>query len=148
MKYYDNKKCIWDELWEFTIYIYVHVSVFIIVYWASLQSYFCVAVMTMTYNFVKLTASRCTVIFIQNIFSEISNVIQWYECKKRIVWHSSKPPNSKSDWKVLWSRFSDLSILGIFTDSHFESQLVKVKLCASEHICSIVRYCFRSFKQL
>ena len=25
---------------------------------------------------------------------------------------------------------------------------VKVILCASEHICSIVRYCFRSFKQL
>ena len=24
----------------------------------------------------------------------------------------------------------------------------KVILCASEHICSIVRYCFRSFKQL
>ena len=26
--------------------------------------------------------------------------------------------------------------------------LVKVIQCASEHICSIVRYCFRSFKQL
>jgi len=26
--------------------------------------------------------------------------------------------------------------------------LLKVILCASEHICSIVRYCFRSFKQL
>ena len=26
--------------------------------------------------------------------------------------------------------------------------LIKVILCASEHICSIVRYCFRSFKQL
>ena len=25
---------------------------------------------------------------------------------------------------------------------------IKVILCASEHICSIVRYCFRSFKQL
>ena len=25
---------------------------------------------------------------------------------------------------------------------------VKVILCASEHICSIVRYCFGSFKQL
>ena len=25
--------------------------------------------------------------------------------------------------------------------------LLKVILCASEHICSIVRYCFRSFKQ-
>jgi len=25
---------------------------------------------------------------------------------------------------------------------------LKVILCASEHICSIVRYCFRSFKQL
>jgi len=25
---------------------------------------------------------------------------------------------------------------------------VKVILCASDHICSIVRYCFRSFKQL
>ena len=25
---------------------------------------------------------------------------------------------------------------------------VKVILCASEHICSIVRYCFRSYKQL
>jgi len=24
---------------------------------------------------------------------------------------------------------------------------LKVILCASEHICSIVRYCFRSFKQ-
>ena len=28
------------------------------------------------------------------------------------------------------------------------SHLVKVILCASKHICSIVRYCFRSFKQL
>ena len=28
------------------------------------------------------------------------------------------------------------------------SAVVKVILCASEHICSIVRYCFRSFKQL
>jgi len=27
-------------------------------------------------------------------------------------------------------------------------KVVKVILCASEHICSIVRYCFRSFKQL
>ena len=26
--------------------------------------------------------------------------------------------------------------------------LLKVILCESEHICSIVRYCFRSFKQL
>jgi len=26
--------------------------------------------------------------------------------------------------------------------------VVKVILCASEHICSIVRYCFRSFNQL
>ena len=26
--------------------------------------------------------------------------------------------------------------------------LIKVILCASEHICSIVQYCFRSFKQL
>ena len=26
--------------------------------------------------------------------------------------------------------------------------ILKVILCASEHICSIVRYCFRSFKQL
>ena len=26
--------------------------------------------------------------------------------------------------------------------------IFKVILCASEHICSIVRYCFRSFKQL
>ena len=26
--------------------------------------------------------------------------------------------------------------------------LFKVILCASDHICSIVRYCFRSFKQL
>ena len=26
--------------------------------------------------------------------------------------------------------------------------MLKVILCASEHICSIVRYCFRSFKQL
>ena len=25
---------------------------------------------------------------------------------------------------------------------------VKVILCTSEHICSIARYCFRSFKQL
>jgi len=25
--------------------------------------------------------------------------------------------------------------------------LLKVILCASEHICSTVRYCFRSFKQ-
>jgi len=24
--------------------------------------------------------------------------------------------------------------------------VIKVILCASEHICSIVRYCFRSFK--
>ena len=28
------------------------------------------------------------------------------------------------------------------------SWYIKVILCASEHICSIVRYCFRSFKQL
>ena len=28
------------------------------------------------------------------------------------------------------------------------SNKFKVILCASEHICSIVRYCFRSFKQL
>ena len=28
------------------------------------------------------------------------------------------------------------------------NSLFKVILCASEHICSIVRYCFRSFKQL
>ena len=26
--------------------------------------------------------------------------------------------------------------------------MFKVILCASEHVCSIVRYCFRSFKQL
>jgi len=26
--------------------------------------------------------------------------------------------------------------------------IFKVILCASEHICSIVRYCFRSFKEL
>ena len=26
--------------------------------------------------------------------------------------------------------------------------ILKVILCASEHICSIVRYCFRSYKQL
>jgi len=25
-------------------------------------------------------------------------------------------------------------------------EIIKVILCASEHICSIVRYCFRSFK--
>jgi len=31
--------------------------------------------------------------------------------------------------------------MDIFTDNH-----LKVILCASEHICSIVRYCFRSFK--
>jgi len=29
-----------------------------------------------------------------------------------------------------------------------KSGFLKVILCASEHICSIVRYCFRSFKQL
>ena len=28
------------------------------------------------------------------------------------------------------------------------AHLLKVILCASEHICSIVRYCFRSFKQI
>jgi len=28
------------------------------------------------------------------------------------------------------------------------TQLIKVILCTSEQICSIVRYCFRSFKQL
>jgi len=26
--------------------------------------------------------------------------------------------------------------------------VVKVILCASDYICSIIRYCFRSFKQL
>ena len=31
---------------------------------------------------------------------------------------------------------------------HNTKYKVKVILCASEHICSIVRYCFRSFTQL
>ena len=31
---------------------------------------------------------------------------------------------------------------------HPDRTFVKVILCASEHICSILRYCFRSFKQL
>ena len=36
----------------------------------------------------------------------------------------------------------------IWYDIRFETCIdVKVILCASEHICSIVRYCFRSFKQ-
>ena len=39
----------------------------------------------------------------------------------------------------------------IKTDEHYFfrcNRFVKVILCACEHICSIVRYCFRSFKQL
>ena len=35
--------------------------------------------------------------------------------------------------------------MSVFFQSHENS--VKVILCASEHICSIVRYCFKSFKQ-
>ena len=30
----------------------------------------------------------------------------------------------------------------------YSQECIKVILCASEHICSIVGYCFRSFKQL
>ena len=33
-------------------------------------------------------------------------------------------------------------------ESKMHAKSFKVILCASEHICSIVRYCFRSFKQL
>ena len=33
-------------------------------------------------------------------------------------------------------------------DKMVDLKNLKVILCASEHICSIVRYCFRSFKQL
>ena len=36
----------------------------------------------------------------------------------------------------------------IIINVSYEGIYVKVILCASEHICSIVRYCFRSFKQL
>ena len=40
--------------------------------------------------------------------------------------------------------------LGNFSHKKFQAQnlIFKVILCSSEHICSIVRYCFRSFKQL
>ena len=44
---------------------------------------------------------------------------------------------------VLFIMFAQLFI---FISISFGS--LKVILCASEHICSIVRYCFRSFKQL
>ena len=37
---------------------------------------------------------------------------------------------------------------GYVVVSNIKLYRFKVILCASEHICSIVRYCFRSFKQL
>ena len=47
-------------------------------------------------------------------------------------------------------RRTHFSKFGYDTDTGYKDICGKLKviLCASEHICSIVRYCFRSFKQL
>ena len=36
----------------------------------------------------------------------------------------------------------------VFVVNKLNKCTLKLILCASEHICTIVRYCFRSFKQL
>jgi len=47
-----------------------------------------------------------------------------------------------NDGQEMWS------FGGKFRQSNTDPISFKVILCASKHICSIVRYCFRSFKQL
>ena len=63
-------------------------------------------------------------------------------------WHLQiKPTPSHSRETVLHQLMS--SRHSLFRHSNIRNlNCVKVILCASEHICSIVRYCFRSFKQL
>ena len=86
----------------------------------------------------------------------------------------NNPKKSKSSTvskEVFYEHFKHLfSDNGAFTNNFVETQVndnvfmnnnnvelldrpisieeVKVILCASEHICSIVRYCFKSFKKL
>ena len=53
-------------------------------------------------------------------------------------------PSQQTQYFLKIYHFSDF-FLRFLNNQYTE---LKVILCASEHICSIVRYCFRSFKQL
>ena len=58
----------------------------------------------------------------------------------------SKEDSSRGLYPYLWHNHSVNINLPWYTTWYIN--LLKVILCASEHICSIVRYCFRSFTQL
>ena len=56
-------------------------------------------------------------------------------------------------WLRMWEvpPVSIPSLVPLFSTQHWKGKywlFLKVILCASEHNCLIVRYCFRSFKQL
>ena len=58
-------------------------------------------------------------------------------------WSQKLPSSSKYRSNIVRMRHLAFSVIIFIVFS-----IVKVILCASEHICSIVGYCFRSFKQL
>ena len=60
--------------------------------------------------------------------------------KNIIKWNDDNLGNTQYMYYLEWSV--------IYQNIGMDDVVIKVILCASEHICSIVRYCFRSFKQL
>ena len=68
-------------------------------------------------------------------------------CSKKVKKHISITYISTYFVKCMLFKCTQNTIIGKVWKSCFYCSIVKVILCASEHICSIVRYCFRSFKQ-
>jgi len=74
-------------------------------------------------------------------------------CSNLCTWNLVNPVVSPPDLSLVTSSLLQnwaLNDESVTTTSKTPGYLdhLKVILCASEHICSIVRYCFRSFKQL
>ena len=127
----------------------------------------------MIYEFIRCVTVPLMKLYVMQ-FGTANGRVQGLQC---IYWHyvyvtitSLCEFNDNRNWNWGWSDvliymlylciwqiciFDMLSRLSSSTqaDTHAHPprctyMFIKVILCASEHICSIVRYCFRSFKQL
>ena len=84
----------------------------------------------------------------------VANVDYTANCFKWLVWYGV----FRLDWAdvdFLLKQHDPTYTVGLWSSNRNKihrylerSNIIKVIICASEHICSIVRYCFRSFKQL